>query len=24
VNKGPLPRPALDRLASLWSELAGR
>jgi aryl-alcohol dehydrogenase-like predicted oxidoreductase len=24
VNRGPLPRPALDRLASLWSELAAR
>jgi aryl-alcohol dehydrogenase-like predicted oxidoreductase len=24
VNRGPLPRPALDRLSSLWSELAGR
>src|SRR5262249_23671899 len=24
VNRGPLPQPALDRLASLWSGLAGR
>jgi L-galactose dehydrogenase/L-glyceraldehyde 3-phosphate reductase len=24
VNRGPLPRLALDRLSSLWSELAGR
>jgi aryl-alcohol dehydrogenase-like predicted oxidoreductase len=24
VNRGPLPQAALDRLASLWSGLAGR